>query len=266
MSRLKKKQGDNVPEWMVSYCDLQQLLLVFFILLFSTAATDSEKLEEVLSSFQNGSGVLNKDGNKVVELDNSKKGEGENTNSKEEKKEKSESEVKLEKLKEKYDKEMMNANLKDSQLIESEIKDSLSQTGLTSEQIDNTLEVTNTSEGVLLRLKDNVAFELASTEIKESSKKILDALGESIKNSNRKVRIEGHTDDIPVSSSSKFESNWEISTERAISVMNYFNYKGYSSPDKFSITGYAEHKPIAKNDSVENRALNRRVDIILLNN
>ena len=80
---------------------------------------------------------------------------------------------------------------------------------------------------------------------------------------NRRFRIEGHTDSTPVSESSVFPSNWELSATRAVNVLHYLADYGVREKD-FSVAGYADTRPKFSNDTAEGRAYNRRVDIIIL--
>jgi chemotaxis protein MotB len=77
------------------------------------------------------------------------------------------------------------------------------------------------------------------------------------------IRVEGHTDNIPIHTA-RFFSNWELSTARATNVLQYFIAQGNVAPDRLSAAGYGEYKPSAPNTGERNRALNRRVDIVLL--
>ncbi len=77
------------------------------------------------------------------------------------------------------------------------------------------------------------------------------------------VRVEGHTDDLPINNE-RFPSNWELSTARATTVIKQLVEEYGLDPRQFSAAGYGEYRPLAPNDSMENRALNRRVDIVLL--
>ena len=75
--------------------------------------------------------------------------------------------------------------------------------------------------------------------------------------------VEGHTDNIPISTPS-FRDNWQLSTERALAVLNYILRNKRLKPERFSAAGYGEFSPMVPNDTAANRALNRRVDITLL--
>ena len=77
------------------------------------------------------------------------------------------------------------------------------------------------------------------------------------------IVVEGHTDNIPIKTQ-KFRSNWQLSTERALSVLDYLLSKTKIDPRRFSAAGFAEHSPIMPNDTAENRSLNRRVDIVVI--
>ena len=107
-------------------------------------------------------------------------------------------------------------------------------------------------------------FDFAKAEIKpdpgaaQQVAEILSALP-------NEVVIEGHTDNIPVKPNSEFDSNWDLSTKRSIRVLEYFiESAGVGPPERLSASGYGEYRPVAANDTEENRALNRRVDIVLL--
>lgn len=261
-----KKPKKGAPAWMVSYCDLQQLLLVFFILLFSTSVTDSAKLQDVLSSF-NGSKYMidGSSTNSLIELNTQEMGDSEQKDEEGDNKyaEQSISEKKLEILEDAHDKQAIVQNSKDAQLVEESLKNKL---GLndSAEEFDKKIEVSATTEGVLVRFKDGVLFDPGRIDIKDEGHKVLKALGETL-DKNQEIRIEGHTDNVPTGNSI-YKSNWELSTARAISVMNNLTSNKLITEDRCTISGNSEYKPVAPNDTAENKALNRRVDIIIQKN
>lgn len=143
--------------------------------------------------------------------------------------------------------------------LEMEIKNALLSLGA-----GDYAEIRQDERGIILSFKDNILFESGKAEIKGSGSEILNAVASIIKKTSYKVLIEGHTDNIPIRNST-FSSNWDLSTARAASVLNYL-IKSYNlPPDRFAISGYAEYKPVASNETPEGRAKNRRVDIIFLN-
>lgn len=143
--------------------------------------------------------------------------------------------------------------------LEMEIKNALFSLGA-----GDYAEVRQDERGIILSFKDNILFESGKAELKGSATDILNAVASIAKKTSHRVLIEGHTDNLPIRNS-LFPSNWELSTARAASVLNYL-IKNYNlPPDRFAISGYAEYKPVASNETPEGRAKNRRVDIVFLN-
>jgi chemotaxis protein MotB len=112
-------------------------------------------------------------------------------------------------------------------------------------------------------MKEKVTFNPAEAEIIQSSGPILSNIAEIIKeHPSFLVEIEGHTDNIPIKTS-HYPSNWELSVARATNVLKFFIDNHSIDPSRFSVKGSADQKPVASNDSPENRAKNRRVEIRL---
>lgn len=126
------------------------------------------------------------------------------------------------------------------------------------------ITVEETSEGLVLRIQDSLLFASGSASLNPEGEKLIANLAEIMGNLDNKIRIEGHTDNIP-SNTAQFPSNWELSTARSISVMKEFVHKYHFAPERFIIAGWGEYKPLVDNSTNENRALNRRVEIVLLN-
>ncbi len=116
-----------------------------------------------------------------------------------------------------------------------------------------------------ITIPSEILFKSGKADLKEGAKEALDLIAKSIKDSFQldlgwEIRIEGHTDNIPIHNS-EFPSNWELSTARAISVVRVFIENDHFLPSQLQAMGFGEYKPIVENDSVENRKKNRRVDI-----
>ena len=116
--------------------------------------------------------------------------------------------------------------------------------------------------GIVLRIMDRAFFGEGKAELKESAKDALSKIAPILRGSNCQIRIEGHTDDIPINTS-EFTSNWELSARRATEVVRHLVEKYGLSPLMISASGYAQYRPIVTNDTAPNRALNRRIEIIL---
>jgi|YNPBryunderm2012_1023409.scaffolds.fasta_scaffold07978_1 chemotaxis protein MotB len=109
-----------------------------------------------------------------------------------------------------------------------------------------------------------VLFASGSAELDQQAKNVLNDLAELISTLPQESRIiiEGHTDNVPIKTK-EYANNMELSIARAISVLNYFTKEKNFSPDRFAVVGYGEFRPIVNNDTEENRAKNRRIEIII---
>jgi len=114
--------------------------------------------------------------------------------------------------------------------------------------------------GVSVILGESLLYRSSTADI--IHKEVLTQLGEALKAAGGEIRVEGHTDAIPISSG-LFPSNWELSTQRAVNVVKFLVGECGMDPAIFSAAGYADKKPVATNESPEGRSLNRRVNIIL---
>ena len=121
--------------------------------------------------------------------------------------------------------------------------------------------VKNDPRGVVVTFSDSMLFTSGSAEIKQEAFGVLEKLSGVLNSVPGRVTIEGHTDNVPLAGG-KYPSNWELSTARAASVLGFFMKKELS-PDRFSIAGYAEFRPLASNDTDEGKARNRRVEILI---
>lgn len=127
----------------------------------------------------------------------------------------------------------------------------------------SSIKLEENSRGVTIHILEDIVFPSGSAELKKSSKIVLQQLAAIIKKLPNDVRIEGHTDNIPISTS-QFPSNWHLSVSRALSTAYYLMTEQGLDPEKLSIVGYSEYKPLDSNESISGRATNRRVDIIII--
>lgn len=118
-------------------------------------------------------------------------------------------------------------------------------------------------EGVSIILGENLLFETGMAKIEKRNNSVLNSLFPVLKKTVCQIRIEGHTDNVPIRNE-RFSSNWELSTARAVNVVKYFIARGGILPERLSAAGYADSKPLFPNVSDHNRAINRRVEIVLL--
>ncbi|MGF9823811.1 OmpA family protein [Brevibacillus agri] len=114
-----------------------------------------------------------------------------------------------------------------------------------------------------IRLPEKILFASGSADLQEQGKEVVGTVARVLQRYEYKVRIEGYTDDVPISRSA-YKSNWELSSARAIAVMREM-VDAYSLPaSRFTVAGLGEYRPLVDNSNEENRARNRRVEVIIL--
>ena len=125
------------------------------------------------------------------------------------------------------------------------------------------LELTRDSRGLVVSLPESATFPPASTDVTDGARELIARVAAIVQASGHPMRIEGHTDNVPIRTS-RFRSNWELSTARASTVIAFLIETLAYDPAQLSAAGYGEFHPRAANDTAENRARNRRVDIVIL--
>jgi chemotaxis protein MotB len=120
------------------------------------------------------------------------------------------------------------------------------------------------TRGVVISLRESGSFPVGSADLTPMARDVLSKVATTLVDLDATVRVEGHTDDVPIRTS-RFASNWDLSTARAINVVQYLVGAGGLASSRLSVSGYGEFRPRVPNDSPENRAQNRRVDLVILN-
>jgi chemotaxis protein MotB len=118
----------------------------------------------------------------------------------------------------------------------------------------------------IINVSDAVLFNSGSADLTAEGQALVDKIvGVASKHSDRMVMIEGHTDNVPIGANikDKYQSNWELSSGRACSVLRYMYWKHKMEPDRLSAVGYGEYRPVADNETAEGRAKNRRVTFVI---
>lgn len=127
------------------------------------------------------------------------------------------------------------------------------------------VEIERLKNQLTVRTLEKILFAPASADIVPTGRTVLDAIAASLAGGEGHIRVEGHTDEVPISASlkTKWFSNWELSAARAASVVRYFQYAHHIDPKRMAVVGRSAFQPVAPNDTEENRARNRRVEIVL---
>jgi chemotaxis protein MotB len=230
----------GAPKWMVTYSDLMSLVLVFFILLFSMSQIDIIKFKAIAESFRQRQ-VLDFYPSVIPSENPSAQpqittNDGNETN----------------------DSLLSSENEQDllEQLLV-EVQQYLEDNGLSDVAV-----ATRTERGVVLVLQEKVLFRTGEADIIPSAYPFLNKVGTLLKKIPNVVKVEGHTDNRPISTA-KYPSNWELSTARASSVIRFLIKQNHLDPKRFMAVGYGDTRPIAPNDGPENWQKNRRVEIII---
>ncbi|MGG7176571.1 OmpA family protein [Clostridium paraputrificum] len=239
MARRKKKDSDEfTTSWLDTYADTITLLMTFFVLLYSLSSVDAQKVKQVSNAFNEIMSGSSADSILQYDLYNGK--------------------VPLVGGESSYE-DLIEATGGQTQTYE-EVKDFVNRNDLSS-----TVSITEDERGIILQLRDNILFETGQADLKAESMAILDKINVLISTLPNSIIIEGHTDNVPIKTS-KFDSNWELSATRATKVLRYFTEGKGQNANRFSATGYGETRPLVHNTSAENRAQNRRVNILIVAN
>lgn len=224
------------PQWMVTYSDLVTQLLAFFVLLFSISVIDVQRFQSLISAFRASVGILDMGrsfeqrtlvGSPPVAIAPTPVPSG-------------------------------NRLTLQLQQVMQELAEQLEAGGLPS-----SVELVPEERGLVVRLAERVLFDLGKADLRPDSRRVLDVLAGVLARIPNPVRVEGHTDNLPIRNE-RFPSNWELSTARATTVVRYFVEHHRLDPRRFSAAGYGEYHPLVPNTSDANRQKNRRVDVVIL--
>ncbi len=232
---MKKRKSDdereNLERWLITYADLITLLLAFFIMMYTfskqNTQTHQEVAERLKAIFKGGSSVVKEGGATGPKEINGSPG-----------------------------------SAGAGREIEAELERQITAMADANNE-GHKISVFRDERGIVIRIMDRAFFDEGRAELKETAKSALRKIVPILEKCNNQVRIEGHTDDVPINTA-EFRSNWELSTRRATEVVRHLIEKYGFLPHRISASGYAEYRPVAANDTQQNRALNRRIEIILL--
>jgi len=240
MARPRKKERKGAPDWLLTYGDMTTLLLTFFILMFTTAEIEGRQLQLILSAFRGSfglfkggltlsSGVLAELGQQVESLPAKEKGD-----------------------------KLAKALKKAVSIFQPEIK-------------SKRVKITEDERGIVISLVADAFFESGSAQLTPVGRAIIDKIGRFLSDPEFRenmIRVEGHTDNTPISPQSPFyklyPTNWELSSARAVKVVRILTEQYGISGKNLEAVGYGEYHPVESNDIEEGRAYNRRIEIVLM--
>ncbi|NMB01316.1 MAG: OmpA family protein [Firmicutes bacterium] len=227
MRRRPHRESGNSASWLTTYSDMVTLLLAFFVLLFAFSSVDEGKFSSIINAFQNYLGVFN-EGQSLLEDPGP------------------------------FSFDFSEVGQQQLESLYHELSELIQIEGIKG------VELELQERGLIVRFAEQVFFDLGEAELKPEALATLRRIAETLKNVPNPLRVEGHTDDWPIRTS-RFPSNWELSVHRATNVIRYLVEEQGFDPNQLSAAGYSEYRPIRPNDTAANRAMNRRVDIVILN-
>jgi chemotaxis protein MotB len=258
MSRRKKHpEHVNHERWLVSYADFITLLFAFFVVLYSSAQVDKRKVGKLALAIQvafQQMGVFETSSTQIPLSDSETV-----PFSKVQVVENSKRTTDMTRFVQPMKGMLVpsaNGPMKD---IQAELEKALA-----PEIQRHVVEVKSRKEGLVISLREIGFYDSGSAALRASSRDALDRLAVILQNRPESLRIEGHTDNVPIHNS-RFASNWELSTSRASELIRVFVERFKMDPARLSAAGYAEFHPVSENDSIEGRGRNRRVDVVVLN-
>jgi chemotaxis protein MotB len=257
MSRRRRhRPHSNHERWLVSYADFITLLFAFFVVLYASSQVDKRKVGQVAMAIQvafQEMGVFPA-ATTEIPLDSNKPMPFSTVQAIEQLKSKTETG----RTASPPENPVATAEQTDLTTLESELQEALH-----NEIALNQVALHRETEGLVVSLKEFGFFNSGSTTIKPDSLPALDRIASILAVRICRLRIEGHTDNVPIHTP-QIASNWELSTARATEVVRFLIVNHRFGPERLSAAGYAQYHPIASNSTANGRAQNRRVDIVIL--
>lgn len=257
----------GLPAYMATFADLMSLLMCFFVLLLSFSEMDALKYKMVVKSLDNAFGVQREmpaneipKGTSIIAQEFSP-GDPRPTPLKEVRQDtmdetrdnlevKMDAEAAAKIAAKKQQEEITKESLKFQQALKKEIEEGL-------------IDVETQFDRIVIRIREKGSFQSGDATLNDEFLPILDKIRHVLSKTDGQIAVAGHTDNIPINTS-RYRSNWELSTSRATSVVHELLANGEIPPDRFVLEGHAETQPLTTNDTAENMAKNRRVEIIVL--
>ncbi len=247
------KCEDGVPAWVMTFADLMTLLMCFFVLLLSFSIMDAIKFQKAAGSLRDAFGVQ-----RIVPDGEIPKGESiiaqEFTPGKPEP-----TPIPI------VQQKTVDIIQRDIERLDTDSEDVRETVHMLIEKLDEEirdglLEIEVEDDSLMIRINEQGSFPSGAARLSKSFLPVLDKITEVLNRSTGRVMVSGHTDNRPIHTA-RYPSNWVLSADRAASVVHYITKHGFADPSRLEIRAYADTRPLFPNDSPENRAKNRRIEI-----
>ena len=250
----KKDAPAGAPMWIVTFSDLMSLLLCFFVLLLTMAETKPKKFKLVSGSLKEAFGIQKNVQDSFIPVAESV--------IKEEYSSGPPQRIKVEQVN-----QQLQINTPGLEKIKKENKDNAEELkNVLSEELQkDDVEVVTEGNEIIIRVSEKASFSSGSAALQKGFVPTLLKLSDKLERMNYSIEIAGHTDDVPISSS-RYRSNWDLSTARSVTMAHAFMKVGNIKANRLTVRGHADTKPLVPNTNRDNRAKNRRVELVLKNN
>lgn len=254
----------RAPGWIVTFADLMALLMCFFVLLLSYSSMDVEKYKRIASSMREAFGarapLSSADANLANGFVKAPEAQPSDTAVVRAAPVPDEAAVQAQAQRKEAEQAVID-NV--AGLVGQTEHDAITlATALSKEIAAGVLEVETNGRKIVLRVKEHGSFPSGSALLTSDFKPVLKIIRGVLKDTKGRIYVEGHTDDVPITTS-QFRSNLELSTSRAISVAHGLFEDGALDERRFTVTGYADSRPLVANDTPEGRARNRRIEVVI---
>ncbi|MBT2971645.1 MAG: flagellar motor protein MotB [gamma proteobacterium symbiont of Ctena orbiculata] len=273
------KCPDGLPPWLATFADLMSLLMCFFVLLLSFAEVDAQRFKKMAESMKDAFGVQREipvmdvvKGTSVI-MQEFSPGKPEPTPldelrqttadiekeflQSEEQQQRSEAQIDSE-LDIDAAKAAMQAQLEKEVEEQAEELEAMLEGEITAGLLDVEMEDTK----IIIRIQEKGSFPSGRANLNPDFFEVISKITDVIASTPGKIIVAGHTDNVPISTR-RFRSNWELSSARAVTVVHAMLSNAAIDENRFLIQGYADSQPLVANDSSENRAQNRRVELVI---
>ena len=252
----KAPDKENNERWLLTYSDLITLLMIFFVIMYAMSSINVQKFMTLTQSLN---AAL--DPNNKIPLQNlatSGLTTAANPTTGDHSTGYSATPSPLTKQQKQQIQALMNENIRFSNLYQ-RLQQYVKKNGL-----NNSVSLYNQTRGIQITLKDVVLFQTGQDILLPGAQQILKGLLPFLQSVNNPIVVEGYTDNVPIDTP-QFPSNWELSTGRAVNVV-HFLIANSLNPNRLSAEGFGQYHPVVPNTTSANRAMNRRVNIVILRN
>lgn len=276
----EEEGGGGTPAWMATFADLMSLLMCFFVLLLSFSEMDVQKYKQIAGSMKNAFGVQNeikvKDipkGTSVIAREFSP-GKPQPTQIKTVQQFTTQNKQQSLQVGNPQAPAVTGTELNDeqtSQLLDEKLASLMKKTRADAEKLrqilkadidEGKIDIESNKRLITIRIRERGSFTSGSAVLNSEFVPVMGELRDALRDIKGRISVEGHTDDVPIRGA-RFKSNWELSASRALSVTHELVKDGVLDQERFMVVGLASTKPFEPNTSAQNRALNRRVEIII---